>query len=201
MTKIFSIFLLSLFSFLSGFGQRVNVEVTFMTQNVNDENSIYYRPMSKLKWNDFVGIPQNWGLVTAVTSSGIGYDYKYNKVDDLATLRVNVYCPFNKEKSWVVSEEKKTDYILNHEQRHFDISYINTLLFIKELKNANFTTKNYQSMVNSKYKESSDALNKMQKQYDAECRHGLDTVKQAEWNRFLDEKMQQLTQEVLIAAL
>lgn len=162
--------------------QNVKVTVTLLYDNTTDTQYIYYKPNTKLEWNNFIGKPKNWGLVTAVTASGIGYQYNYKRVGSDVTINVIVYCPFNRLESWVLSEDKKTDYTLNHEQRHFDISYINTWFFIQSIQKAKFTNNNYKALIDKLYTTATANMNKMQSDYDRECRNGLNKDKQEEWN-------------------
>ena len=199
MKNLFSVSALTLLLLSSLFvsAQYATSQVNFITSNPLDTQNIYYRPHIKLVWTDFQGIPQNIEKVAAVTSSGIGYSYNFKRVDDVATIHFNVYCPFRKSKSWVLNNEKKTDYILNHEQHHFDISYLNMLLFIQTLRNTKFPMNDYKKLIVEKYAEASAALNKMQQQYDAETKNGLDVAKQNEWTKKIDDQIAKLSEEVL----
>ena len=55
----------------------------------------------------------------ASTSSGIAYSYR--EVNGDKRIKINVFCNFYPQKSWQ-SKNDATDYILKHEQTHFDIS-------------------------------------------------------------------------------
>ena len=79
----------------------------------------------------------------------------------------------------------KSAYILNHEQKHFDIAFINTLLFIQSLRQAHFTATNYQALIEKIYNETAEAMSRIQDQYDAETAHSMIPEKQSLW----DEKI------------
>jgi hypothetical protein len=72
-----------------------------------------------LSWYDFKGSAKNWTGISALTASAI--EYSYDCQDD--RLDVDIQAIFIKDESWVRSEAK-TDYILAHEQLHFDITEI-----------------------------------------------------------------------------
>src|SRR5580704_14365013 len=81
----------------------------------------------KLKWDDFMAAPDKNSPNAAETSSTIKFDYSYNGRE----LKYHIACQFDKKKSWV---RVKTDYILSHEQGHFDIAEIFARKLNKSLK-------------------------------------------------------------------
>lgn len=98
---------------------------------------------------------------------------------------INVYCFFNQSKSWV-KPDSRNDYTLNHEQRHFDISYIAALRFVQRLRLQRFTRNNYNDLIDKTYSESYAYLSTLQDAYDAETGNGTDKAKQAAWNAKID---------------
>ena len=97
-------------------------------------------------------------------------------------------CNFSKKDSWV-KHDNKTSYILNHEQKHFDIAYIHTILFIQKLKEAGLTNSNYAAVIEKIYNATGTALAKMQNQYDMETNHSRITEKQAEWDEKISNQL------------
>lgn len=65
--------------------------------------------------------------------TGFGYRSNLKTMGDKGTMNVEVFCFMDPDKSWV-RPDKKSDYILNHEQRHFDITFINATRFMQEAK-------------------------------------------------------------------
>ena len=149
-------------------------------------DTIYYD--KALVWDQFVGRPEMNGKVAALTSSGFGFEAGIQVKDGRGSLDLNVYCFFNKTKSWV-KPDCTTSYILNHEQRHFDISYISTMRFVQQLKALRFTRSNYDQLLDNAYAEAYTYMNTLQNQYDQETNNGLDREKQAEWNNKLNGLM------------
>ena len=86
-----------------------------------------------------------------------------------------------------MKEEGKNKTILNHEQRHFDLSYISCIQFIQKVKQAKFNNDNIKSLLNSMYDESIEALRIMQQQYDDETNNGTLSNQQEQWNQKIDE--------------
>ena len=101
-------------------------------------------------------------------------------------MDITVFCYFNKANSWVKKGEN-TNYALLHEQHHFDITYINTCLFIQKLREARFTSANYASLINQIHDECFAALEKMQNDYDGQTKNGRITKEQSAWNKKIDK--------------
>ena len=145
-------------------------------------DTIYYSSYRKLNWNDFRGNPDQNSDAAAVTASGFGYMLTRQTRNSNSRINITVYCHYNKVKSWVKTG-MQSDYALEHEQHHFDISYLGTLLFIEKLRAASFTVRNYVSLAERIYDECYDAMQNMQDEYDGETRNGRQKNVQAEWNK------------------
>lgn len=85
-----------------------------------------------------------------------------------------------------------TGYALEHEQHHFDITYINTCLFFKKLKEAKLNRSNYNSLSEKIYNECVEALHQMQDAYDGETLNGRKKEVQAVWNSKIDRQLEEL---------
>ena len=165
----------------------VNVKWTEKSK-LNANNVIYYNPNKKLAWVEFKAIPPPPSSVAAVTSSGFGYSADMKSTNGKGEININVYCFFNKLKSWVRVKSKNA-YILEHEQHHFDATYIAALGFIQKVRAAKITTENMDAVLGALYKEAYAGMNKMQNDYDGETKNGILKDKQAEWNIFFTEKL------------
>jgi hypothetical protein len=78
---------------------------------------------------------------------------------------------------------------LNHEQHHFDISFISANLFLDKVKNATFNKLNPIELLNKLYKETLIFYHKMQVDYDGETMNGQLKDRQEKWNDFLEKKI------------
>lgn len=168
----------------------VNVKWSSYKPPVNGD-TIYYRNTQKLVWKDFKGTPEKGSDATAITSSGFGYTAGAKYKDGKTDIAITVYCYFSKQNSWVL-KGKETDYALNHEQHHFDVTYIVANAFFQKLKTAKFTWQNYNQLLDKIYTESMNELEKMQNTYDSETRNGRLTDVQSRWNKKIDDQVKLL---------
>jgi hypothetical protein len=168
--------------------------VNIQWQNINRAyfgDSIYYDFSRKLNWMDFKGKPDAASPAGAITESGFGYRLAMNSYNNRTNVNITVFCYFNKNKSWV-KKGMKTNYALTHEQHHFDITFLNTTLFVKKLKEAAFNKSNYNSVIEKIYDECFSALNKMQNDYDGETSNGRIENMQQYWNKKIDSQLAEL---------
>ena len=159
---------------------------------LSSPNIIYYNAAKPLIWKDFQGTPVESSRASAITASGFGYKADVKNKGSQGQLNIGVYCFFNKNTSWVKAG-KSTDYILSHEQNHFNISFIAANHFIEKLKNADFNVTNYNVLLGRFYKESCDYMNRMQDDYDGQTKNGQLKDVQGKWNEFISQKVSVLT--------
>lgn len=170
------------------YSQSFKVVVKYVKNDGTVNNSNIYYGTKKVSWLDFKGKPDYTVDFEALTSSEIGMNYTLDQVNNDYVLSVNVYCDFKKPESYV-KPDKKNAYVLNHEQHHFDITYIYTKKFIESLKSGNYTADNYESLINGIYNESVYELNQEQTKYDTETKHSTIVEKQLEWNKKIDNEL------------
>jgi len=176
---------------LPGFAQ-TTVTVNWLQHAPPANNdTIYYNSSKKLVWSNFKGKTDPHSDATAITSSGFGYLGAMRYQNGKTAISITVYCYFNKQSSWVRAGGQ-SDYALNHEQHHFDVTYIITNLFIQKLKQAKFTRNNYDVVIDKIYLESCAELEKMQNDYDGQTRNGRLKNMQSEWNEKIETKLELL---------
>jgi hypothetical protein len=176
--------LLFLFFFVwchSSQSQKMSVTVDYVSSPGRAGNIINYQPGTTLGWDDFNGKPVEGSEAAAITSAGFGLKLAFKKLENNSELLISVNCSFSKKDSWV-KPKYKTAYILNHEQRHFDIAFIHTLIFIDRLKNAKYTAANYATVIEKIYKETAQQLVEMQNEYDGQTDHSRNEPTQIAWN-------------------
>ena len=123
-----------------------------------------------------------------MTTSGFGFGAGLNTLNGKGTLTINVFCYFLKSKSWY-KEKHRNEYVLNHEQHHFDIAYLGTCYFVKKLKFAKFTTKNYATLLQNLYTEAYNYMSDLQDNYDDETDNGRAKAKQSDWNKIINDQL------------
>lgn len=168
--------------------QSVEVQINYsIPNNNNNGHLIYYRHSQLLAITDFEKIPEEGTNVIAITNSGFAFKASCKKQTDKPTLlNITVTCTFDKTQSWM-KPAGQNKYTLNHEQRHFDISFISCALFINKLKATTFSATNYAEDIQATYTSSIIEMSKLQQQYDAETNNGIDQTQQLVWNKKIDQ--------------
>lgn len=147
---------------------------------------------SKLSWSDFQGQPEYYGSNAALTSYQIGFTYNYEGGNEIEFI---VKCQFIKSGSWV-KRVAKTDYILNHEQKHFDLAEVYARKLRKTLNLTDFRGKKLREVdriIDQLYDENWKGLTAEQDQYDREAEHGIDKVDQKRWDGIIQTKLDKLS--------
>ena len=143
----------------------------------NDDNYVYWSER-KLTWSDFQGKVPADSKFDALTHSAISLDYEGQGV----TLKFNIESIFDPRKSW--KKEGVNQYILQHEQVHFDITEYHARVLRKKLK-----TNRYKSIdtvndeIRSMFNDSFTKANEMQLKYDEQTNHSMNRKKQRKWNK------------------
>lgn len=140
-----------------------------------DENLIEWSASRKLRWDDFKGTPDPSSTNAALTNSSITVEFGFNN----RALTHSIKCRFNKSLSW---GRIRNDYILNHEQGHFDIAEIHARVLHKALLNYTFNAKTVNDDINRIYREVIDQHVQTQKLYDLQTNHSIDSAAQRTWN-------------------
>lgn len=151
------------------------------------EKSINWSP-KKLTWNDFEGKMSKSNPYDALTSSGINNKFS----GEGHTLKFNISAQFFQKKS-KKKKNRQTDALLNHEQRHFDI----TEIFARKLRESiqNTTFKKLDKIgptVNKIYNKNNSLWQKMQLKYDKDTDHSKDKVQQNSWDIKIDSLLESL---------
>lgn len=180
--------------------QTTTVHIHFLSKkNSPKGDTIFYDPAYKLKWDDFRGIPPENHFAGAVTASGFAYnaDIQYNSREVVVNLYVYTY--FNRNHSWK-KPHITNSYHLEHEQKHFDITYIGTLRFIEELRKAAITPDNFSRIPSQIFEKVHDENAALQQQYDRETRHSINKEAQEAWNKKIAEMLRASIQRYAASA-
>jgi hypothetical protein len=153
-------------------------------------DTIYYSKNRPLTWSDFQSRYRPRGKYVAEVMPGIGYSQEAEVKKGIIQVKfaMKTYLP---KSTCKVDYSSKNSYTLNHEQRHFDIAKIVSDHFKQQILKQRLTPDNFEAIINMQYLETYRELDTMQKAYDKETTHGVNTFAQAEWNNKIDEMLTQ----------
>jgi len=161
----------------------INTDSSIVADNENEE-IIPWSYTQRLNWSDFKCEPKRGTDAVASTSTTLGIAYQ---VTD-GQLTYDITCNFSKVKSWGLM---KTDYILAHEQGHFDITEIFARKLHEALQNYVYNKKTFKKDINDIYHSIVREKESFQKNYDEETDHSRNRSVQYEWldkiQKLLDE--------------
>jgi len=135
-----------------------------------------------LTWEDFKSPPKTGTDAVASTSTTLGLNYILRN----GKVEYEITCSFSKKRSWGLV---KTDYILAHEQAHFDITELFARKLHQELMAYTPNRKTFQKDINTIYENIVKGKEAFQKLYDAETDHSRRRVRQEEWLVRIDDML------------
>jgi FtsZ-binding cell division protein ZapB len=153
------------------------------------KNGIVWSPDDKLEWSDFKMKAEADSRHAALSHCGMTMAMSHDETE----MTFKIKALFDPAQSWVKSDEP-SDYLLAHEQLHFDIyeRYVRELR--KALKTIEFggDIKAIPEQVQALYQSVNDRLNQAQEDYDRETKHSLDKEAQLEWNERIAADLKKL---------
>lgn len=150
------------------------VLVAPVTKPLPEEEIIPWKPERKLGWDDFLCSPQKQGDAVASTSTSLGISYQVRNGE----LTYTITCNFSKKKSWGLL---KTDYILAHEQVHFDITELHARKLYQALSNYELNPDTFKKDIAAIYERIVKEKEDMQEAYDSETDHSRRKQIQYQW--------------------
>lgn len=140
-----------------------------------------------LAWSDFQGaIPTN-SKFDALTNSAINLVYD----GENASLRFNIETIFDLQGSW--KKANVNNYVLAHEQLHFDITEYHSRVLRKKLKAYRFKSfATIEGDVKKMFNQAFTNANKMQVKYDKDTNHSINKKKQAKWEKKVKKLLKSL---------
>lgn len=161
------------------------VLISFFLIPSSEDNLIEWSASRKLTWEDFQGKPDPSSTNAALTNSTINVEFGFNNKG----LTHSIRCRFNKRLSW---GRIRNEYILNHEQGHFDIAEGHARLLHKNLSGYAFNSRTVSDDINRIYNETMEQHVSMQKQYDMATNHSLDSAMQRTWDKKISSMLKDL---------
>ncbi|RFN57720.1 DUF922 domain-containing protein [Marixanthomonas ophiurae] len=153
---------------------------SFFTSEENKEK-IIWTETRQLTWDDFRGAPELGANFVASTNSGMSFSFSYTEKNGKRTMEHNISCNFYPEQSWF-KPGKVSEYILKHEQTHFDISELHARILRKRIAEAKFS-KNIKEEIGALYHTTEQERQKLQNQYDLESDHSKNKEKEYYWRQ------------------
>lgn len=185
MNKIIALFLLGSLLPFFGFSQKQG-------------NIIEWSAARPLELSDFTVITDQSAKIAdsnlAVTRTGI--TYTINQKSGANTFEIRLFATMHRNNSFIRQRVLDApggsiDYLLSHEQRHFDISEIFAREAVKRITAKRFT-KNYAKEVNTIMRSLFRESESLQNLYDRETRNGRDAVAQKLWDEKIDHQLRGL---------
>lgn len=152
---------------------------------VKNEELIPWKENQKLTWVDYKGKVKAGTDAAASTATYLGIEYNFNKNG----FDYKITCSFSKTKSWGLH---KTDYILAHEQGHFDIAEIFARKLNKQMSEYVFDKNNFKDDLKNLYMKLTTEKDAFQNEYDRETNHSINKEKQTEWLKKIEEELTML---------
>jgi Bacterial protein of unknown function (DUF922) len=169
----------SLFALLLGSTLLTNEPIRKISK---DEDLLPWSSSRRLTWSDYLAQPDPSSDAAASTTTFLGIDYHFTS--NGFTYKID--SRFSKVRSWGLY---KTEYILSHEQGHFDIAEVFARKLHKKMSEYNFDRKTYQKDLKKIYDEVIEEKEETQNKYDRETRHSINKQKQAEWLQRIEEML------------
>lgn len=142
-----------------------------------------------LGWNDFRGRAVKAGDYVASTNSGISFSYSVRSSNGVLDFNYIVNAYFYPERSWY-RPDLVDDYILGHEQTHFDISELFARKLRKELGQIKPSAK-IKKEVEALYADIQQMRTKMQLRFDQETDHSKIREEEYRWREFVKSKLRE----------
>jgi len=169
------IFFLSIFSI--GFSQE-------------KQEKIKWQEGRLLTWDDFKADPEQSSSYSANSNSGISYSWNYSTASGKPILQHQVFTNFYPNLSWV-KEIKDQEYLLAHEQLHFDISELHARKLRKAL-NAYKVGRSIRQDLKKLYNKMEAERVSMQHQFDKESAHSENKSAEIRWRKFVADELESL---------
>ena len=153
-------------------------------QESGSEELVDWKASQRLVWSDYKGSPDQQSDAAALTATYLGIEYEITEKG----FSWKIQCRFSKTRSWGKS---KTDYILQHEQGHFDIAEIFARKLNKKLKDYKFDKGSFRKDLKKIYDGITSEKEKFQDKYDKETDHSRKKEEQAKWIKKIDEELKE----------
>jgi len=166
--------------------------ILFLPTNYLWSQRIEWKEDRKLVWSNFKSTKNNQHGKDIVAYTHCGWIYSVVKSSNpKGAAKVNIETIFNEDKFWK-DHTKITEYVLNHEQKHFDIAEIYARKIRKEVVSKIKTSGDYDRYFQTIYNRILQDYRNFQALYDGVTEHGMNKEKQSEYNAIISNELEQL---------
>jgi len=169
------------------------LRLTFRDYQQQHADTVYYNSSRPLRWDDFRETRSEGNFAASIFPS-FGYDQRTKLEDGIIEVELVLKVFMVKSASWV-GPGSRSNYNLNHEQKHFELVKLVAERFKKKLLSEKLNPDNYQGIINFEYLEFYREMNKIQREYDAQTSHGTSGVNQAIWDKKIETEIKELKVE------
>lgn len=148
-----------------------------------DTEALEWREGERLHWKCFKGVPDEVTAYVASTNSGISFSYGMKSSHGVIEINYEIKTYFYPKASWY-KRGKVNDYILAHEQAHFDVSELFARKLKKELA-ALSEAETFKEAAGAMYKKNEQERIVFQNKFDKETDHSKNFEKEKEWRVFI----------------
>ena len=154
------------------------------------ETKIRWAEDRLLSWEDFQAEPDTTNSYSANTNSGISYGWNYSTATGEPVLDHEVFTNFYPERSWVKDIENE-EYLLAHEQLHFDISELHARKLRKALEEYEIGRSIRQDLKRLYNRIEAERVS-MQNRFDKETSHSEIREAEMRWRKFIQQELKKL---------
>jgi hypothetical protein len=148
-----------------------------------DNEKMQWSETRPLSWSDFQGEPNGATDYVASTNSGISLSYSIGNSNGSWHFDFTVNSNFYPKQSWY-RPEAASEYILKHEQTHFDISELHARKLRKKLSGLSATAE-VKAEADKLYSETEQQRRSMQQAFDTESDHSKLKNAEFEWRDYV----------------
>ncbi|MBZ9730328.1 DUF922 domain-containing Zn-dependent protease [Salegentibacter sp. JZCK2] len=156
-----------------------------------ENEKVSWNAEKPLNWSDFKASPKRHLPYRANTNSGLSFSWNSTESNSGIELNYEIGSNFYPNRSWV-KEIEEVDYLLAHEQLHFDITELHARKLRKALE-AYEPGGNMKKELEAIYSEIEKQRRQMQAQFDRETNHSINKEAEFKWRAFVKQELDKLS--------
>ena len=162
--------------------------ISFFFSSENDKEKFSWSAERLLTWEDFQGVPNKSDDFVASTNSGLSFSFSYkHDANGEGKLTYKVKSNFYPKLSWY-RPGRVSDYILKHEQTHFDISELHARKLRKKLSQLEYSD-DYKEVAQVVYQKMEQERRAMQQRFDDETEHSNIVKAEHQWEAYVANQL------------